>query len=90
MKYYFDVLVTDDDRYGIKKYLGKDKWAVKLSEDFDITSACVWGNVIKGRKTSGIYGEVIALISHFGYKEAKKRFTVSSKNRFLRHVKVPE
>jgi len=93
MKYYFNTLVTEDDRYGIKKYLGKDQWAFKLSKHFDTTSASVWGNIInKGRETSGIYGEVIALIKHFGYKEAKKRFTVhpESKNRFLRHVKFPE
>jgi len=90
MKYYFADLVREDDRYGIKKALGEENLPLKLSNDFDITYPQVWGNIIKGEKTSGIYGEIISSIRRWGYKEAKNRFILKTKNRFLRYFEEPD
>ena len=90
MKYLWSDLNTEDDRYGIKEALGESKLPHKLGLDFDLTSPQVWGNIIKGRKASGIYGEVIASIRHWGYKEACEKFTIKTKNKFLRHIKNPD
>ena len=90
MKYLWSDLISSDDRYGIKEAIGESKLAHKLASDFDLTSPQVWGNIIKGRKASGIYGEVIASIRHWGYKEACKKFTLKTKNRYLRYFVVPD
>jgi len=90
MKYFWSDLISADDRYGIKEALGESKLPHKLGLDFDLTSPQVWGNVVKGRKASGIYGEVIASIKRWGYKEACKKFTIKTKNRYLRHFVVPD
>ena len=90
MKYKWADLNTEDDRYGIKEAIGGNKLHRKLCSDFDLTSPQVWGNIIKGREASGIYGEIIASIRHWGYKEAVGNFTIKTKNKFLRHFVVPD
>jgi len=90
MKYLWSDLISSDDRYGIKEAIGESKLAHKLASDFDTTSPKVWGNVVKGRKAGGIYGEIIASIKHWGYKEACGNFTIKTKNKFLRHIKNPD
>ena len=87
MKYKWADLDSEDDRYGIKEQLGKCKLPQQLSYEFEGTSPKVWGNIIKGRKASGTYGEIIALIKHFGYEEAWSKFGIDSKERSLRHKK---
>jgi hypothetical protein len=90
MVYFWSDLDSADDRYGIKEALGESKLPHKLALAFDLTSPQVWGNVVKGRKASGIYGEIIASIKHWGYKEAVGNFTIKTKNKFLRHIKNPD
>jgi len=90
MKYKWSDLDREDDRYGIKEALGESKIPQKLAADFDLTFPQVWGNILKGSVTSGIYGEVIASIKRWGYREARKKFTIKTKNRFLRYFVLPD
>ena len=90
MKYFLDALITEDDKYGIKEALGDGRWPRQLAQDFEDTSPKAWGNIVKGKAASGKYGEIIAAIKRWKYKEACERFTVTTKNRQLRNIVVEE
>jgi len=85
MKYKWSDL-SENSLAEIKEELGEGNWPRKLASEFEDTSPKVWGNILKGRKASGTYGEVISLINHFGLEEAWSKFKVDSKNRSSRHL----
>jgi hypothetical protein len=92
MKYRWSDLDSENDRYGIKKCLGEKNLALELAWEFEGTSPKVWGNILKGRETSGTYGEIICLIKYKGFKGASNGFRVGTKAKIksLRHYQITD